>query len=547
MNKLIARQVPPAGLCPRMMMVLSLALAGSMILSWRTAAAAAPSGDLQSACSRFAPAVGNPAISLQVAFNAADQDRPASCAIRGKVVSSPTSTINFRIDLPDPASWNSRLISIGGGGFDGIVPTESPMGLWFARILGPDARQLDSFVMVSSDSGHQGRGEHPIGDFSWVAANPSALRNHAYEANHIVLGLAVEMARQFYGKPPAHRYIIGGSNGGRAGLVAIQRYPDDYDGVVSLEPAISQEGFAANLGPGLFQHVFSDPANWMNGAQIALFERGELDACDSLDGLKDGILSNAAACTYTGSDLLCRMPGQDPDSCLTNGQVETIRRIFMDKKVEVPLADGVVGYPGWGRGAESKDWSSYIFGPSFAARASSDFALADNIVKWGITNDPNASLMTHDPTKWAAQYKALSEEIDATNPDLSAFHQRGGKLIVWYGVSDDCVSYKRTAQYLDSVSAKLGQQRTSQFIRFYLSPAMGHEMAGPGGGSAPLLSALEQWVERGKAPADALEFTLDEQPGRKRATRPLCQYPAYPRYKGSGNPDSAGSFVCATK
>jgi len=519
----------------------------SILLIPLHAGAKAASSELKPACETFAPKSENAAVEMKAAYSASADGKPPACVVRGKIVSSPTSTINFRIDLPAAGVWNAKLISIGGGGFDGIVPTESPFGLWFTKVLGPDAKQLESFAMVSSDSGHQGRGQFPIGDFSWVAANPTALRNHAYEANHVVLGLAVEIVRQFYGQPPTRRYIIGGSNGGRAGLVAIQRYPDDYDGVVSLEPAISQEGFAANLGPELLQHIFSDPSNWMNAAQIALYEKGELDACDALDGLKDGVLGNAAACSYTGENLLCRTPGQDSNTCLTPGQVETIRRIFMDKKVDVPLADGIVGYPGWGRGAESKDWAEYIFGPSFAARAASDFGLADNIVKWGITNDPNASVMTHDPTKWAEEYRALSEEIDATNPDLSAFQRRGGKLIVWYGASDNCVSYRRTAQYLQSVAAKLGERQTTQFIRFYLSPAMGHEMAGPGEGSAPLLTALEQWVEQGKAPADALEFKLDDKPDRKGATRPLCQYPKFPRYKGSGDPNSARSFFCAAE
>ena len=263
-------------------------------------------------------------------------------------------------------------------------------------------------------------------------------------------------SRQFYGKAPSRRYIVGGSNGGRAGLVAIQRYPEDYDGVLALEPAISQEGFAANLVPEMLQHIFSSPDNWMNESEIRLFEQAELEACDALDGLADGILGNVRACHYDGQPLRCKEDERDSDACLTEGQLESVRRILADKKTPVTLADGVVGYPGYGRGAQSQDWVTFIFGPSFAARTAADYMLADNIVKHGITNDPNASVMTHDPTKWAAQYLALSNEIDATDPDLSAFHRRGGRLIVWFGLSDYCVTYKRTADYLDSVTAKMG-------------------------------------------------------------------------------------------
>jgi feruloyl esterase len=503
--------------------------------------------DLAALCQAFTPKPEASNVSLQVAYQAPSDKQGAHCVVRGEVVSSPTSTIKFRVDLPDPPTWNQRLMGVGGGGFDGIVPTEGPMGFWFAKVLGPDGQQLNSFATFSSDSGHQARGAHPIADFSWVAANPSALRNHAYEANHIVLGIASSLVKQFYGEAPKRRYIIGGSNGGRAGMVAIQRYPDDYDGVVALEPAISQEGFGANLGPELLQYIFSDPQHWLNTAQIALYEKAELEACDALDGLKDGILSNATVCGYTGENLLCSSANQDPNSCLTAGQIESIRRIHMDKRVNVTLADGIVGYPGWGRGAESSEWPDYMFGPSFAAREAADYVLADNIVKWGVTDDPNASVMTHDPTKWAKQYLALSEEIDATNPDLEPFHRHGGKLIVWYGISDACVSYRRTAEYLGNVSAKLGSKKAGEFIRFYTSPATGHEMAGPGAGSAPLLTTLTDWVEKGRVPAEALEFTLADQPTRHGATRPLCQYPKFPRYKGSGDPNRASSFSCVTE
>jgi feruloyl esterase len=383
----------------------------------------------------------------------------------------------------------------------------------------------------------------PIGDFSWAVNNPPAIRNHAYEANHRALVAATDLVRQFYGKAPSRRYIVGGSNGGRAGLVAIQRYPEDYDGVLALEPAISQEGFAANLVPELLQHIFSSPDNWMNEAEIRLFEQAELEACDALDGLADGILANVQACHYDGQPLRCKGDGRDSDACLTEGQLESVRRIVADKKTPVTLADGVVGYPGYGRGAQSQDWVTFIFGPSFAARTAADNMLADNIVKHGITNDPNASVMTHDPTKWARQYLALSNEIDATNPDLSAFHRRGGRLIVWFGLSDYCVTYKRTADYLDSVTAKMGATSVEEFVRFYVSPAMGHSMSGPGASTVPLLSALEEWVEAGRAPG-VLLATLSQRSAAPGATRPLCRYPSFPRYDGKGDPKAASSFTC---
>jgi feruloyl esterase len=466
------------------------------------------------------------------------------CVVRGEIITSASSVIHFRLDLPDPSQWNTKLLMVGGAGFDGVVPTEQPAGLWFTQLLGPDAGQVSGFALVSSDSGHEGRGKSPISDFSWVARNPTALRNHAYEANHTVLVAASELLLQFYGRPASRRYIAGGSNGGRMGLVAIQHYPFDYDGVLALEPAISQEGFAANLGPEMLSHIFASSENWMDSAQIALYEKGELAACDALDGLKDGILANPMACNYDGSDLQCKSSERPSDACLTAGQLESIRRIHEDKKVPVTLADGWVGYMGFGRGGESSDWAVYLFGPSFAAREAADYVLADNIVKWGITDDPNATVMTLDPTQWAAQYRALSDEIDATNPDLSAFYAHGGKLIVWYGDSDACVSYRQTARYLDSVRTKLGDEMTRKFLRFYISPATGHSMAGAGESTEPLLSALEAWVEQGRSPQQPVSI-LAAKSAAPGATRPLCEYPQFPRYRGHGDPTKADSFACS--
>jgi len=469
------------------------------------------------------------------------------CVVRGKITSSATSIINFRVDLPDPADWNRKILMIGGAGFDGFVPTDAPnqLGFWSTKLLGSDADHIAGYVIASSDSGHQGRGKEPIGDFSWVSENHVALINHAYQANHIVLGIATDLSRQLYGKNPEHRYIVGGSNGGRAGLVAIQHYPEDYDGVLSLEPAISQEGFAANLGSQMLQHIFALPDNWLDKKHIELYEQHELAACDQLDGLKDGILSNVQACNYDGKDLLCKAGAHDVDACLTAGQLESIHLIHLDKNVNVTLADDWIGYAGYGRGGESSDWAEYLFGPSFAAREAADYGLADNIVKWGITNDPNASVMSHDPTQWVKQYRALSDEIDATNPNLLPFYQRGGKLIVWYGTSDACVSYRQTAKYIESVRDKLGEPAKA-FLRFYISPATGHSMAGAGAITAPLFSTLENWVEKGQAPG-SMTATLTKESADPGATRPLCEYPLFPRYKGSGDTHSASSFECAPR
>jgi Tannase and feruloyl esterase len=466
----------------------------------------------------------------------------AACVLHGSIISSPTSTIQFRIDLPSPKQWGGRLMYVGGGGFDGYIPTDSPV-----RDFASDMEKLKSYVMVSADSGHQGRGAGPAAqasDFSWVTHNPTALKNHAYEANHLVLWATVDVAQKYYGTAPKYRYMIGASNGGRAGLVSTQHFPSDYQGVISLEPAISQEAFGANMPQGLFKHLYADPENWLDHAHVALYQKAEIAACDALDGLEDGIISNPNACTFDAAALLCKSATSDRSQCLTAGQVETIHRINSDKHVEVTLADGYVGYPAHGRTAGTADWEAFIFGHSFAGRDAIDFLLADNIVKWGITADPNASLMTHDATQWSKSYLELSNEIDATNPDLSQFHEHGGKLLVWFGLADGCVTHKRAAQYLDAVAAKVGKPAFNEFVRFFTSPAVGHMMTGPGPYQTPFITAIEAWAERGKAPEELVSTRSDAQ-GKPLLSRPLCQYPLYPNYNGKGDPNQAMSFRCS--
>jgi hypothetical protein len=190
---------------------------------------------------------------------------------------------------------------LGGSGFDGSVPTDAPdeAGWWFARILGSDVANVGGYALVSSDSGHQARAANLMEDFSWVVNNPTALRNHAYKANHAVLWAAVDLAPQLYGKVPAHRYIVGGSNGGRAGLVAIQNYPTDYDGVLSFEPAIKamQLVISSNRLQSAFKDINDQFKAWFdhNDRRNKYFSQSSVTEAVEMETLQD--FSGAQAAT----------------------------------------------------------------------------------------------------------------------------------------------------------------------------------------------------------------------------------------------------------
>lgn len=514
-------------------------MAGSGLLMRVSAAPVAPSNTFQSRCERFSPKrIGHGAVVTAVRFEAATAEKPERCVVKAKIVSSPSSTINFRVDLPASSRWNAKLLMLGGGGFDGTIPTETELWRSLVRFMGIGTQEAFSYLVGSTDSGHEAR--VPYFDLTWAARNPTALRNHASEANHLVLGAMVNLARAFYGKEPVRRYIVGGSNGGRQGLMAAQRHPDDYDGVLAFVPAISQNATAANQIP-LLKQIFALPENWLDGRKITRLVAAELAACDELDGLKDGVIDNYRGCRYDPAELAC--PGRDTGDCLTSGQIESLRIFLADKRVNVAFADGLIGYPASGRGGGRGEWS-FVFGSTFAGRDATNFILVDNMVKHTITGDPNASPMTHDPERWAAQYLAMSELLDTTNPDLGAFAGRGSKMIIVHGAADYIVSYERTGQYVRSVEARLGKDTTRRFLRFFVPPAVGHVLAGPGADSFTAFRALEDWVEQGRSPDALVASKRDPKTGAVTFTRPLCEYGSYPRYSGSGDPNDAKNFAC---
>lgn len=465
-------------------------------------------------------------------LRAAQGTLPEVCIVRGQIVSSPDSTIQWAVELPALAQWNGKTLTIGGGGLDGFIPTDDP---WYQQLVGPSA---NPYVKISSDSGHQSRG------FEW-AKSDVALRNHAFDANHFVLEVGTTIATEFYGKRPVRRYHMGHSNGGRSGLISAQKYPKDYDGVVAMQPAISQQAHQVNLGPNVIRHIFQNRNNWLSPAKIALYAKAETAACDGLDGLKDGIIGNIEACSYVPTDLLCT--GADSDSCLTAGQIESIRLIYSDHKTPVTLSRGAVGYPRFGRGgAATSDWESYMFGPSFEARESFNHMAVTEAARV-VEGNPAADILSHDPTRYPAQYLRLAQMIDGTDPGMGAFADNGGKLLIWYGASDTCVSLYRTAEYFDSVKQQLGANKVQGFARLLTSPSVGHNLDGSGTDplSMDLLAALDAWVEKSVAPDKLVATQFAPGTLTAIAQRPVCEFPQFPRYNGIGDPSKAESFTCS--
>ena len=517
--------------------VMSAALACSMLVAHADAATpvdAAATPTLSGACARFAPVdLPHGATVTKIEVRTAHGVFPEACIVRGTIVTAPTSTITWAVELPHAATWNGKTLTFGGGGFDGFTPTDAD---YYHLMAGPLSAH---YARMGSDSGHQVRTFYP-----W-ALDDAALKNHAFLANHLTLDVGTHVVAQFYGKPPTRRYMLGQSNGGRAGLVAIQRYPKDYDGVVAIEPAIYQQAHQVNLGATTMKHIFSSRENWLDVAKIALFAKAEIAACDTLDGLADGIIANIEACTYIPTDLECK--GVDDDACLTAGQIESIRMIYSDQKVPVTLADGSTGYPRFGHGgAATSDWKEYLFGTSFEARDAFNYIAPTEAAKV-VERNEHAAAFPHDATQYQADYLRLSKLMDPTDPDLSAFADHGGKLLLWYGTADTCVSIYRTAQYFDAIEQRMGAQKVAAFARFLVTPHVGHENDGPGPGAVDLVTAMDTWIERGTPPDHVVAAKLDPKSNAVAFERPACEFPKFARYDGVGDPAKAESFHCSER
>jgi len=519
----------------------ALALAGAAAIGVAADADAEPRGAAAAPCTRFAwQPLPHGATVTKTEVRTASGVFPEACIVRGTITSSAVSTITWAVELPDAATWNGKTLTIGGGGYDGFIPTDSD---FHQAVAGPSSVP---YVRISSDSGHTAQ------DLGW-ALDDTALANHAFDANHRVVEVGTEIARQFYGKAPTRRYMIGHSNGGRSALAAAQRFPDDYDGAIALAPAITQQAHQINLAAPL-KFIFGRRDHWLSPAKTALYAAAELRACDGLDGLVDGIINNVEACKYDPAQLLCR--GAESDACLTWGQVATIKELYRDHREPLVFANGTTGYPRFGRGgAATSDWTAYVFGQQFENPSSFNLMAGVRAVQYAEgqpSPPPNSPLpmglfFAHFPytPEHLARWLRISAFMDTTNPDLTAFADHGGKLLIWYGLADACVSVYQTAAYVARVQATMGADRVHGFARFVTTGGIGHNLDGPGAKTVDLLAALDAWVTGGVAPDNLVGSKLSgASPPAVELQRPLCEYPKYARYDGTGDPGRASSFRC---
>jgi feruloyl esterase len=280
----------------------------------------------------------------------------------------------------------------------------------------------------------------------------------------------------------------------------------------------------------------------MSPAKVATLSNAVLAACDADDGISDGVVANPAACSFDASALRCAGGADTGDSCLSDPQLAAVASWTSD----TTLVGGTYRNAGWplsGNESAAGAWDNWVTG--IAGGPSLQFLFQDTTVKYYLARDPAANSLTYDFESNPGALFALEALNSATNANLMPFLGAGGRLILWHGGNDSALSVNTTTEFVQQVTSAMGgTANAEQFMRYYVAPGVNHCAGGPGADSADLLSALDAWVTRGRAPRTLTAYKLDPTTGATLFERPLCRHPEFPRYIGRGDPNARSSYRC---
>jgi len=485
---------------------------------------------------------------------------PSFCRVRGVATPVPGSEIEFEVWLPQKA-WTHRLHMVGNGAYSSNI--------YYAQMV---ARLRAGDVGVATNTGHRGS------DLSFVIGHPERLVDFAYRAVHQSVVAAKAITREYYGEAPSYSYFSGCSTGGYQGLAEVQRYPEDFNGVIAGAPGNNRSHLnMAFLWNYLANHAHGDDtAQILEDSDLLLINQAVIKSCDSADGVTDGVINDPRRCHFKLQTLECRQASET--GCLTATQIAAAQRIYGGPR---NARDGVQIYPGYPFGSEGvmsgpndphPGWSAYWASDNGTEPDRADF------FRYWVFSQPDWSWWKFD---WGADVDAVDRRIaavfNATSPDLGRFRAAGGKLLMFMGWQDPVGAPAEAINYYQAVesrsaarSAAARRQDTQTFLRLFMVPGMGHCAGGPGAtnfstatrDSEPPVSdrkhdmarALEAWVESGTAPEVliATRYETPVNPGppigaSSRRTiafqRPLCVFPRVARYNG-GPTTAADSFAC---
>ncbi|ELQ40368.1 feruloyl esterase B [Pyricularia oryzae] len=469
---------------------------------------------------------------------------PELCAVVVNVTSSPISSYRFGVLLPTADAWNKGFLAVGNGGFSGGIN-------WIDAAVGPRY----GFVGVSTDTGHNSTS----GDVTW-ATNDETKQDWGHRAIHGAATLGKKMAEAYYGAPVDHSYYSGCSTGGRQGLKEAQLHPETFDALLIGAPAWWTSHLQTwTLRVGALNQP-ADAPHHIPVQKFSLIAQETLEQCDGADGVNDGIISQPEKCNLDLNTLLCTS-GTVNSTCLTNAQIETANKVHADY-----IAEGRFAFPGLSISAETL-WA-------FLLGASEPSSYGTQYVQYMLLNDPTWRWQDYtDEIVWRAD-RENPGNASATAYNMSAFRDKGGKIIMYHGIADGLIPTGSSHYFYQQVAnATGGISPLRDWFRYYDVPGMGHcsgssynapsyfaganqaENLGTSGYSVPgfsdakhdVLLALTQWAEKGETPESIIATawkSVNNPASGVLKQRPLCPFPEVAKYDGKGYLNAAESWTC---
>ncbi len=438
---------------------------------------------------------------------------PAFCRV--VMTLRPTADSNIGVEVWLPMSgWNGKYQAVGNGGWAGTIG--------YAALA---AAVAQGYAASATDTGHSGNSG------SFALGHPEKLIDYAYRSEHLMTVETKAVVQAFYRRAPDHSYFNGCSTGGRQALTEARRFPDDFDGIVAgaaANPKTHLDAWRMEMS----QAMFRDSGSLIPASKYPTIHRAVLDACDALDGVRDGLIENPVRCHFDPKVLLCK--GADEPTCLTAPQVEAARVVMS------PLKDPRTGaelFPGFEPGNEL-GWGRLLGGPE-------PYETTVDTFRYVVFQNPGWNWRTFSVERDLAEANRVAHgTLSAIDADLTPFAARGGKLLMYHGWADQDIAPRASVNfYLQTRQATAAPASNADWVRLFMVPGMQHCGGGEGPNTFDVVGALESWVEQGRPPASML--ASHRTAGRIDRTRPLCPYPQVARYAGTGSIDDAGRFACA--
>lgn len=432
---------------------------------------------------------------------------PKHCKVNLELTPTSNSSINVEVWLPED-DWNGKFLVVGNGLWAGTVQNYQDM----------ESGLLKGYAVASSDGGHSPDNIPFTGMFA--LGQPEKIIDFAYRAIHAMTVRGKQVVTQHYDRPIEYSYFKGCSTGGRQGVMAAQRYPGDFDGIIASALAnqhISMHTASVASHVDLARH----PEKAIDAETAQFVSQTILEHCDTR---KEGFVQNPAQCQFDFSSLKCG--NSTSESCLSTDQLKTVETFYngLHMKSGEPV---FAGQP---------------LGNALPAQISNDsdpFVLVFDTVRILGFQDADYDWRNFNLDRDLPHIKAVAGFVDATDTDLSSFKAHGGKLLIGHGWRDTAISAHNTVTYYNDVLEDMGPEQ-SEWMRLFMVPGMDHCGGGPGLYEFDQIEVLEQWREQGKAPKEIIASNP-----HKKISRPLCPHPSFAEYKGNGDMKVAENWECS--